>query len=240
MPLREALRGLRHVMRRGGATFRDTLSVDMLPRPAAELAGSMLRDAEHLARGADRIASDLANKVLGTSGLSPATLDELAATGNDGALFAAGAYPALGSILGRLGVDDAFISEAAARTAFSRALAQARESEPGTERHDLSQPNGNAQARLGAALTLAMIETRTLRGLSGARDTRVPPAALEPVALFALMLWLQSNARDDENAAALSAATDLSVVLADDIATAVALRDAERLAALYTEFASHV
>ncbi len=243
MPLREALRGLRHVMRRGGATFRDTLSVDVLPRPAADLAGSVLRDAEHLARGADRIASDLAKKVLGGTELSPASLDDLAAAGNDGALFAAGAYPALGSILGRLGVEDAFVSEAAARSAFSQAVAGSGERQSAGEQADIREPqerSANAQARLAARLTLAMIGTRALRGLSGATNTRVPAAALEPVALFSLMLWLQSGAREEENAAALLAATDLAVVLADDITAATAARDTDRLAALYTEFASHV
>ena len=243
MPLREALRGLRHVMRRGGATVRDTLSVDMLPRPAADFAGSVLRDAEYLARGADRIASGLAKKVLGGTELSPATLDDLVVTGNDGALFAAGAYPALGCILERLGVDDAFISEAAARAAFARALAGTRESLPAGAPLQTQEPgerSANAQARLAATLTLAMIETRALRGLSGAHDTRVPAAALEPVAIFSLMLWLQSSAREEENAAALMAATDLSVVLANDITVAAAARDADRLTALYTEFASHV
>ena len=46
MPLREALRGLRHVLRKGGETLKETMTVDTLPPPAARLAGAVLREVE--------------------------------------------------------------------------------------------------------------------------------------------------------------------------------------------------
>jgi hypothetical protein len=243
MPLREALRGLRHVLRRGGATLRETLTIDMLPQPAAHLAGSMLRDVETLAKGADRIASELAKAVLGGVHPASSSLAEIAARGDHGELFAAAAYPALRDVLLRLGAKDAFVSEAAARSAFAAAHAQmlardtahaAIEETPGTD------DKAAAEARMAAALTLAMIEARAIRGLPGGRETRVTASALEPVALFSVMLWLQSGAGEEENEAALSAATDLAVALAGDVETAARAGDAARIAALYLEFASHV
>ena len=44
MPLREALRGLRFLLRRGGETIVDTLNVETLPKPASDLAGAVLRE----------------------------------------------------------------------------------------------------------------------------------------------------------------------------------------------------
>jgi hypothetical protein len=61
-----------------------------------------------------------------------------------------------------------------------------------------------------------------------------------PVALFAVMLWLQSQRPEAEDEAALDAATDLSVALASDVSTACTHGNHQNLAALYIEFASHV
>ena len=43
MSLRDALRGLRHAVRRGGESFLDAMPINALPRPAADLAGVALR-----------------------------------------------------------------------------------------------------------------------------------------------------------------------------------------------------
>ena len=63
MTLRDALRGLRHAMRRGGESLFE-LPVGVLPRPAAQIAGVVLKGGERLAREADRLASGLARRVL--------------------------------------------------------------------------------------------------------------------------------------------------------------------------------
>jgi hypothetical protein len=68
----------------------------------------------------------------------------------------------------------------------------------------------------------------------------VKGAALEPVAVFAVLLWLQATRSEDENEDALNAAVDLAVALADDVALACAARDVTQIAALYAKFAAHV
>ena len=88
--------------------------------------------------------------------------------------------------------------------------------------------------------TLALIAGAAALAATAEEAARVPGAALGPVALFAVMLWLQSERSEDENEAALLAATDLAVALAADVAKACADRDAAKLEALYAEFASRV
>ena len=73
MPLRDALRGLRHAVRRWGETLLETMPVDALPRPAAELAGAVLREVGEIARGVDEVASGFARFALGAADTSPGT-----------------------------------------------------------------------------------------------------------------------------------------------------------------------
>ena len=225
MELREALRGLRHMLRRGGETLRETVSMDALPGPAADLAGSVLREVEALAKGVDHMASGLAKTVLGGADYPSSSLHDLAARHDAEARFAAAVYAALRDVLHRLGAPGTFVSEAGARKAYARIAS----SEPPT-----------TTARLAASLTIDLIDERVLRGATAEEAARVPGAALGPVALFAVMLWLQSERSEDENEAALLAATDLAVALAADVAKACADRDAAKLEALYAEFASRV
>lgn len=220
MPLREALRGLRHVLRRGGETFRDTLPMEALPKPAADLAGAVMREVASLARGMDDVASGLAKSVLGAD-VAPAPLIRDPAGGPAAdARFGTAGYAALRAILRHLGAPGVLVSEAAARRA-----------------HAEHRAAGSASA---ADLTLRLIEARVIRDATAAEAARVPGAALEPVAIFALLLWQQAERPEDEGEAALDAATDLAVALAGDVAAAVATGDAARLGALYTEFAAHV
>ena len=216
MPLREALRGLRFLLRRGGETLAETITIEGLPRPAADLAGVVMREVEGIARNVDEIASGLAKSVLGGGEAPSVTLDALAA-GDNGARFGAAVYVALRSVLRRLGAPGVFISEAAARQAWVQ--------------------GDKADA---ATLTLRLLAARVVRGTTAEEAARVPGSALEPVAIFAVMLWLQATRSDAENEEALHAATDLAVALAADVARACADRDAPRLAALYTRYAAHV
>ena len=85
MPLREALRGLRFLLRRGGETLADTMSVETLPKPAADLAGAVLREVGGLARNVDEVASGLAKTILGGHAPQSATLDVLSNTQDAGA-----------------------------------------------------------------------------------------------------------------------------------------------------------
>lgn len=220
MPLREALRGLRHVLRRGGETFRDTMPMEVLPKPAADLAGAVLREMAGLARGMDDVASGLAKSVLGSAGAARPAIGDPASGPEADARFAAAAYAALRAVLRHLGAPGVFVSETGARRTHAEHRA--------------------AGATSAADLTLRLIGARVIRDATAAEAARVPGAALEPVAVFALMLWLQAERPEEEGEAALDAAADLAVALAGDVAAAAAAQDAARLAALYAEFAAHV
>jgi len=226
MPLREALRGLRYALRRGGETLSDTMPLDALPKPAADLAGAVLHEMGNLARGVDDVASGLAKSVLGGGGTSSATLHDMADGTGAETRFAIAVYSALGAVLHRLGAPETFVSEAAARKAYARI--------------DRSHHRWWGDAGTAADLTVGLLEARVIRGVTATETARVPAAALEPVALFAVMLWLQSERSEDDNEAALDAATDLAVALVGEVTIASAARDTDRIEALYTKFAAHV
>jgi hypothetical protein len=223
MPLREALRGLRFMLRRGGETLADTMSVESLPKPAADIAGAVLREVGGLARNVDEVASGLAKTILGGHAPQSATLDALSSTQDAGAQFAAAVYVALRSVLRRLGAPGVFVTEAGARAAFDRHAAR-----PG-------DAVGNA-----ARLTVDLLDARVVRGATAGEAAHVPGAALEPVAIFAVMLWLQSARSDEDNEAALDAASDLAVAVAAEVAAACASRDIGRIGALYAKLVAHV
>jgi hypothetical protein len=221
MPLREALRGLRFMLRRGGQTLVETVDVDVLPKPFAAIAGSVLREMGGFARNVDEVASGIAKTVLGGNASHNVSLTDPATGPDADAQFAAAVYVALGTVLGRLGAPGVFVSEAAARSVFAGLMAQAA-------------PKSAAQ------LTLDLLDARVIRGFTGQESARVPSAAVGPVAVFAVLLWLQTNRTDDENEAALAAATDMAVVLAADVNTAFAARDTDAIQDLYVRYAAHV
>ena len=225
MPLREALRGLRFMLRRGGETIVETMAVETLPKPVSTLAGAVLHKVGGLARNVDEAACGFAKSVLGGHDAQNLTLQDLSMAGRTEADLAAAVYVALSTVLGRLGAPGVFVSEAAARKVFAQTLAQG---------------GIGATAVTAAKLTLDLLDARVIRGTTAQQAAQVQGSALEPVAIFTVILWLQSTRSDDENAEALDAATDLAVVLAQDVAKACAVRDAAKLEALYEKFASHV
>lgn len=225
MPLREALRGLRFVLRRGGETLVETFTVETLPKPASDLAGAIIREVEGLARSVDEIASDVAKTVLGEPETGPAALNEMIGQTEDGSRFAASIYVALTSVLGRLGAKSVFVSEAAAYAAFQ----------------DFDGPGKDAPlSRQAAMLTLRLLDARVIRGATLQPASMVPGVALEFASLFAVLLWLQSERTDADNEAALMAATDIAVARVADVAAAFAARDAARIEALYAKYVPHV
>ena len=217
MPLREALRGLRFMLRRGGETLVDTMTMQGLPKPAADLAGAVLREMGGIARNVDEIASGLAKTVLSGQEPQSLTLSDLSRGHGGDAQFGAAVYVALRSVLRRLGAPWVFVSEAAARHAY-----------------------GIGDHADAATLTINLLNARVVRGTTAQEAARVPGSALEPVAIFAVLLWLQSTRSEDENEAALDAATDLAVALAAEVDKACAARDTRRIAALYARYVSHV
>lgn len=217
MPLREALRGLRFMLRRGGETLAETISIEGLPQPAADLAGVVLREMGGLMRNMDEIASDIANTVIGSPNQPSLTLDDLGTDATADVHFGAAVYVALRSVLRRLGAPGVFVSEAAARRAW--------------------QHNQMTDA---AHLMIRLLNERVVRGTTAQEAARVSGSALEPVAIFAVLLWLQSTRSEEENEAALDAATDLAVALAPQVAAACAARDEGAIAALFAGYAAHV
>jgi hypothetical protein len=225
MPLREALRGLRFFLLRGGETIAETLGVESLPKPAANLAGVVLREVDELARAVDGIASGVAKTVLGGHEPQTAPLDDLLAKPKSAAVFAAALYAALSSVLRRLGAASVFISEQTARNTIE----------------NLSHPElTEASADLAARLSLALLEARVIRGTTAQPKALVSAEAIEPVSMFAVMLWIQSERSEAENLAALNAATDMAVALEPEVSAAFSERDLDRIKRLYIRYVPHV
>ena len=225
MPLREALRGLRFFLRRGGETIAETFDPDVLPRPAAGFASAALREAGGLVRSVDEIASDVAKTVLGGTSRTAAPLQDFIGKPHAAAEFAVSVYVSLSAVLRHLGAPGVLVSEAAARSAFDNLAAS---------------PPEMAVENRAAHLTLCLLDARVIRGSTAQQAALVPHAALQAVSLFAVMLWLQAERSDAENEAALVAATDMAVALAPRISAAVAQRDTSQIAALFTKYVPHV
>ena len=233
MPLREALRGLRYVLRRGGETLRDTVSSEALPGPAGSLAHAVLREMAALAAQVDDVASEMARTVLGgtvlggtvVGGTAPeaATLHDLGDHPGAEAQFAAAIYAALRAVLHHLGAPGVFVSEASARKVAN-----------------LARAPGLTDARLAARMTLDLLAAKVIRTPTADEAAQVPGGALQPVAIFAVLLWLQSDRAEPDNEAALVAASDLAIALAGDVAKACADQNLDRIEALYAKYASHV
>jgi hypothetical protein len=221
-PLREALRGIRFLLRRGSVTVADTLTLDTLPDPAAGLAKQMLREVEGIARAVDQAATAAARAVLGGQGSPSDTLEELVGHSAAAAEFGRATYLALDAVLRRIGVADAFISEMSARSAF----AAWRRDHPEGEPEDWA-----------AELTLRLLEARVIRGA-----VPIGPAIrdIEPVALFAVLLWLQSGRSDSENEAVLEAAADIALARAPEVAAVVRSRVPSAIAGLFRKYVDHV
>lgn len=220
MPLREALRGLRFLLRRGGETLADTLTVDALPKPAADLASAVITEMGGIVRSVDSVASSAAKKFLGGQDSPTAALEDLIHRDTAEAEFGQAIYVALGAVLRRFGPSSFFISEMAARATF---LAW---------RQDLP---ATAPDHRAADLTLRLLESRVIRGVPG---DKAP--VLDAAAVFAVLLWLQSSRSDAENEAALDAAADIAQAKSAEILRAVEGRSLDRLAALYRKYVDHV
>ncbi len=226
MPLREALRGLRFLLRRGGETVADTLSIDALPKQTSSLAAIVLREVEGFARSVDTVTSNAAKTVLGGQDSSSAVLDEIIHHDSADIEFAQAIYRALGAVLRRFGSGSFFVSEMSARTAFSAWRRNHRDEE----------------SELAAAeLTLRLLDARVIRGgTAGEKPGAAAENTRETAAVVAVMLWLQSSRSDAENEAALEAAADIALAKAPELASAVQARDLDRIAAYYRKYVDHV
>lgn len=226
MPIREALRAVRHLVRRSGRTVRETVGPGLLPPPAEAVADTLIRDAREAARGMETVVSDFARSVIGARGGPEVTLGALERTPEAEARFAAAAYAMLKHGLRRLGANPPpFVSEAAARRAYADVAAA---------------PMPASAAEAAARLTIALLDARVVRGVGPEGAGKLKAGAVEAVAVVALSLCLLSTRTAEESEAALEAAIDLAVVLAEDALSAIRSVDVTRLAAFYARYASHV
>lgn len=221
-PLREALRGIRFLLRRGGATVADTLTLDSLPDPAAGFAKRMIHEVEGIARSVDEAASAMAKSMLGGQDRPSETLDKLVSHSTAAEEFGRAIYLALGAVLRRIGVTDAFISEMSARSSFGAWLRDHPDGEP---------------EDWAAELTLRLLEARVIRGAVPRGDAG---RDIEAVSLFAVLLWLQSDRSDSENEAVLEAAADIALAKAREVAATVRSADRAAIASLYRKYVDHV
>lgn len=223
IPLREALRAMRHILRKGGTTLIDTIPRAGFQGPG--LTGAVLREVEAIAKGVDQFTSDMAKLVLGVPEQRGPSLPGIAGLDAPDAAFAAACYAALRAALRHLGVADAFISEAAIRKAY---------------RDVTAEHMGETEAQISARLTLALLAGHVIRGVTALQAARVPGAGLDQVAIFAVMLWLQTDRPEGEDQAALEATTDMAIALSADIARAATAENHQALSVLYKEFAPRV
>ena len=225
MPLREALRGLRFLLRRGGETLADTLPRDALPQPAMDLAATVMREVAGIVRSVDQVASSVAKSVLGGQDSPTAPLQDLIRQDDAERAFAQAIYAALTAVLRRFGTTSVFVSEMAARATFAAWLK--------------AEGDGALDAK-AADLMLRLLEARVIRGALADVPGTVPEGAQDAAAVFAVLLWLQSARSEAENEAALDAASDIALAKVSEIVAAVRTPDRDRLATLFRRYVDHV
>lgn len=212
--LRDALRGLRFALRRGGERISEA-PIPALPAPAGQFAEVALRHGGELVKEMDRFASAVAKSLLTSGRETDARMSQIVTGRNGAELFANASYTALKRALDRLGADDALISESAARNAFL---------------HAAPMIGVQSEAEVAAELTVQLLDLDAIRGAS----------EVAPLAIFAMLLWLQSDRPETEDRASFEAAVDLACAIRQDVLPACKALDRSRLSALYSEFIDHV
>jgi len=227
MPLREALRAFRHGMRRSRRFLHETVPMEGLPEPAAQIAGNVLQGLDRFAKGLDHATTEVARRFLSDSPHTVPALSDFGKGPESTEIFAEALYSALRSILQRMGDNDAFISEASLRRVYAESAAV----DPDRWREH--------PADAAADMTLRLLDAPVLRDvapeLEAYRGERVAP-----VAVFAALLWLMADRSEEDADEALASAADLAVVLADEITLAAEISDRQSLSALFAQFAPHV
>lgn len=217
--IREALRGVRHVLRRVKASLQE-MPGPPLPALAKEIADKAVREVDTLTAGMDLAASNLARRLLGGERASSIRLP-----GNVGSAdFATALYWALQSFLRRFGIQDQLVSELAAREAYTKSLEQLPPSD----------------ALMAAELTCRLFEVRVIRGATPAGATALAAQEVRPVAIFSAVLWLLSDSSDGEEEETLLAAQDVALALRADVLRACNEGNRDQLGKLYHDFASHI
>jgi hypothetical protein len=219
------LRGIRFMVKRGGEALKSRATAERLPKPAADFANAVLDEMMGLGHKVNAQVSVLANSMIGTEPDSDILLTDLTAREQPATLFAATIYPALKLSAARMSLSGVFVSEAAARKAFVTT----------------ADTSGHLSgANVAAALTFAMIDAQVLQGPVSSGNPSLRGDEATAVAIFAVLLWLQSPRDEADQEMALMSAIDLSQVFARQIVTACKARDASALAVLYSKYADNV
>jgi hypothetical protein len=220
LPIREALRMMRHGFRRSGRVVKRASRSVGGYMPFPRFAETVFSEFEVAAKDVDRVTSSLGRKFL-----HGATADRKphkdAFSNRDENELGSVAYAALVSILRHVSLNDVYVSEAAARRIFAEVL----------NRSD------SAKDRDASSLFFGLLDGRVIgHGVGAGSGGRISAA----VAIFALLLWLQSDCSDPYEGEALFAAADLAVALKSDLAAAIAARDEQHVSKLLDEFSPHV
>ena len=176
LPLKDALRGLRYVLRRGRDVF--DVPAALAPPPVSATARTVLGQVDQLAHRADQAAGGLLHRLMDVPGtgrhLPVPAYTQPADQLDSPEAFAQAVYRGLSHLLDCLGARDSVISEVEAAAAYGTVAA------------------GPDQAGRAAALMVALHDRRVIREVavpvgiaSGAA-----PAALATQALFGFCLWL--------------------------------------------------
>jgi hypothetical protein len=223
LPVREKFRALRYRFRQNGRFIRRLSKKIRLKVPFPSVAGKIFEEFEGVVKEVDKFASNVGRKLLkGSTEEILAAAPSFQTSDND--TLAKVAYSALCSILLHLGSKEHFVSEAAAHKAFERVNA----------RSELRQ------SETAAALLLTLLDEKVVVLSAKSAEAGAPQPQPEAIAVFALLLWMQSDCDDPLSGEALHAACDLSLALKNDITRCVGLRDEAGIAGLFEEFSPHV
>ena len=223
LPVRETFRALRYRFRQNGRLIRRLSKKLRSKMPFSNTTGKMFEEFEGVVKDVDKFASNVGRKLLhGSTDEILAKAASLQTSDND--TLAKVAYSALCSISRRLGSREAYVSEAAAHKAFEKVSARAE----------------LRQSETAAALLLTLLDEKVIACPANPAENAAAQPHLEAIAVFALLLWMQSDCDDPLSGEALFAACDLSAALKDDIAGSVERKDAAGIAALFEEFSPHV
>jgi hypothetical protein len=219
LPVRETFRALRHRARQNGRLIKRASKMLSARVPFPKTADRVFAEVECAVKSFGRRASNLGRKLL--RGSTPEILaTAVSLQSSDDSKLAKVAYSALSSIIGHLSIKGAYVSEAAARHAFTKVGGRAE----------------LRQSETAARLLLSLLEENVVTCPETSKDGGPP----RPVIVFALLLWLQSDCDDPYSGEAIFAASGLSVALSADIMDGVGRRDEKAITNLFEEFSPHV
>ena len=230
LPLREGLRRLRYIVRRGGETARDVARGAMKPNDtciASRFGSAMITEIERIAEGFDQVAKRAARRAFGHEEDLTTTLDDLHGSVSSAPFLASTLYTAINLVLKHIGAESLFVSELSAREAMRQWQAM-----PGRQQA--------GDARLAAWLANQLLGHQVIRGSYINAHCVVAADLVKPVAIFAVMLWLLVVRSPEESEAALISAADIATAIADRIGPVFAADDEADLVALLEKYRNNV